>query len=110
MQPMTITRSLDPEYARAETGGLDRPRQFGQIEANRLMISLQLANPFSGPLLLTVVAWSLFLFCGFGLLSQINATTLAALGFGSFAVASAIFLILELASPTPASSAPRQRR
>ena len=73
--------------------------QFGQIKQIRLMMSLQLANPFSGPLLLTVVAWSLFLFCGFGLLSQINATTLAALGFGSFAVASAIFLILELSQP-----------
>jgi hypothetical protein len=49
--------------------------------------------------LIVVVAWSLFLFCGFGLLSQINATTLAALAFGAFAVASALFLILELSQP-----------
>jgi len=63
------------------------------------MMSLQLANPFSRPLLIIVVFWSFFLFCGFGLLSRVNATTLAALAFGAFAVASAIFLILELSQP-----------
>jgi hypothetical protein len=39
------------------------------------------------------------LFCGFGVLSGANGTSVAALGFGSFAVASAIFLILELSQP-----------
>jgi len=39
------------------------------------------------------------LFCGFGILSRLNVTTLAALTFGSFAIASAIFLILELNEP-----------
>ena len=33
------------------------------------------------------------------MLSRINATTLAALGFGAFAVGSALFLILELSQP-----------
>ncbi len=72
---------------------------FAQIEQTRLMMSLQLANPFSRQLVITVVAWSLFLFCGFGLISKFNATTVAALAFGAFAVASAIFLILELSQP-----------
>jgi len=62
-------------------------------------MSLQLANPFSKPLLIVVVFWSFFLFCGFGLMSRLNATTLAALAFGAFAVGSAIFLILELSQP-----------
>jgi hypothetical protein len=62
-------------------------------------MSLQLANPVSRPLLVIVVAWSFFLFCGFGLLSHFNATTIGALAFGAFAVASAIFLILELSEP-----------
>jgi hypothetical protein len=62
-------------------------------------MSLQLAVPFSKPLLVVVVAWSTFLFCGFGLLSRLTATTLAAMAFGAFAVASAIFLILELSEP-----------
>ena len=38
-------------------------------------------------------------FCGFGFLSRINATTLAALALGAFAVGSALFLILELSQP-----------
>jgi hypothetical protein len=60
---------------------------FAVIEQTRMLMSLQLAVPFSRHLLLVVVAWSLFLFCGFGLLSRLTATTLAALAFGAFAVA-----------------------
>jgi hypothetical protein len=33
----------------------------------------------------------MLLFCGFGVLSGLNSTSVAALAFGSFAVASAIF-------------------
>ena len=62
-------------------------------------MSLQLANPFSKPLLVVVVFWSFFLFCGFGLLSKLNATTIGALAFGALAVGSGIFLILELSQP-----------
>ena len=69
------------------------------IEQTRILISLQLASPVSWPLLIVVIFWALILFCGFGLLSQINATTIAALGFGAFAVGTAIFLILELSEP-----------
>ena len=70
-----------------------------QIQQTRLLMSLQLASPISWPLLVVVASWSILLFCGFGILSQLNATTLAALTFGSFAIASAIFLILELNEP-----------
>jgi hypothetical protein len=69
------------------------------IENLRLGILLQLASPVSWPLVGVVVIWSVFLFCGFGVLSRPNATTIVALAFGSFAVASAIFLILELSQP-----------
>ena len=62
-------------------------------------MSLQLAVPFSRPLLVVVVVWSLFLFCGFGLLSRFTATTVGAMALGAFAVASAVFLILELSHP-----------
>ncbi len=41
----------------------------------------------------------MILFSGFGLLSRLNATTVVALGFGAFAVGSALFLILELSEP-----------
>jgi hypothetical protein len=45
--------------------------------------------------LVIVVSWALILFCGFGVLSRINPTTVAALGFGAFAVGSAVFLLTQ---------------
>jgi hypothetical protein len=71
----------------------------GIIEQTRLLMSLQLASPVSWPLLDVVVSWAMLLFCGFGILSRLNATSVAALLVGAFAVASAIFLILELNEP-----------
>ena len=71
----------------------------GLIQQTRLLMSLQLASPVSWPLLIVVASWSVLLFCGFGVLSRLNFTTLAALGFGAFAVASAVFLILEMSDP-----------
>jgi hypothetical protein len=71
----------------------------GAFQQTRVLTSLQLASPLSWPLLLIVVSWAMLLFCGFGLLSSPNGTSAAALGLGSFAVASAIFLILELSQP-----------
>jgi hypothetical protein len=71
----------------------------GLIQQTRLLMSLQLASPVSWPLLIVVVSWSMLLFCGFGVLSRLNFTTLAALGLGAFAVASAVFLILEMSDP-----------
>jgi hypothetical protein len=91
--------SLDPQTPAQKKAAEAVSTQFGQIEETRLMMSMQLTNPFSRPLLIVVVAWSLFLFCGFGLISQINTTTLTALAFGALSVASAILLILELSQP-----------
>jgi hypothetical protein len=71
----------------------------GILEQTRLLLSLQLASPVPWPLLIIVVSWAVLLFCGFGALSQFNATSAAALSFGAFAVASAVFLILGLNDP-----------
>ena len=62
-------------------------------------MSEQLASSISWPLLVIVVAWALLLFCGFGVMSGLNPTSVGALAFGAFAVATAIFLILELNQP-----------
>jgi hypothetical protein len=100
LQPMDdYLESLDAKTPAQKQAAATANIHFGQIEQTRLLMSLQLANPFSRPLLIVVVSWSLFLFCGFGLLSRVNATTLSALAFGAFAVASAMFLILELSQP-----------
>ena len=56
-------------------------------------------RPDPRPLIITVVAWSCLLFCGFGLLSRANPTTLVMLALGASAVASALFLIMELSQP-----------
>jgi hypothetical protein len=71
----------------------------GVIEQTRLLMSLQLASPISWPLLGVVVSWAALLFCGFGVLSKLNSTSLVALFVGAFSVASAVFLILELNQP-----------
>jgi hypothetical protein len=62
-------------------------------------MSLQLIDAVSWPLLITVTSWSCILFCGFGLLSRLNPTTLVALALGACSVASAVFLILDFSQP-----------
>ena len=69
------------------------------FQQTRLLMSEQLASSISWPLLIIVVAWAMLLFCGFGVVSGLNPTSVAAVAFGAFAVASAIFLIPELNMP-----------
>jgi hypothetical protein len=69
------------------------------IEATRLKMSLQLVSTVALPLLLIIGFWSVLLFLGYGLLSRVNAMTVAVLGFGALSVAGAIFLIIELHRP-----------
>ena len=95
----TAVRSLDAKTPEQKDAIAGANAHLAQIEQTRLLMSLQLANPFSKPLLVVVVFWSFFLFCGFGLLSKFNATTVGALAFGALAVGSGIFLILELSQP-----------
>jgi hypothetical protein len=71
----------------ALTQSYDRP-----MEQTRLLMSLQLASPVAWPLIISVIAWSMFLFCGFGVLSATNPTTVAVLALGAISVASAMFL------------------
>jgi hypothetical protein len=104
--PLEHLRDLD-EYVASLDPKTPAQRQFagaavadaGVIEQTRLLISMQLASSISWPLVIVVLSWALILFCGFGLLSRINGTTLTALAFGAFAVGSALFLILELSQP-----------
>src|SRR5271165_1102627 len=91
--------SLDPKTAAQKQFAAAAAGDAAAIEQTRLLISMQLASAQSWPLVVIVVSWALILFCGYGLLSRLNATTLTALGLGAFAVGSAIFLILELNQP-----------
>jgi len=69
------------------------------IAQSRLQMSFALSAPVSYPLLLTVVGWVFFLFCGFGLMSKGAAMPVITLAVGAIAVASAVLLILELSNP-----------
>lgn len=91
--------SLDPKTPAQHQFAAAAAADAGVIEQTRVLVSMQLASSISWPLVIIVVSWALILFCGFGLLSRINGTTLAALGLGAFAVGSALFMILELSRP-----------
>jgi hypothetical protein len=69
------------------------------IGQSRLQMSFALSNPVSYPLLLMVVGWAIFLFCGYGLMSKGNPMSIAAGAVGAIGVASAIYLILDLSDP-----------
>ena len=100
LQPLgDYIASLDPKTPAQKEAAAAAASNFAVIEQTRLLMSLQLAVPFSRHLLIVVVAWATFLFCCFGLLSRLTATTLVAMALGGFAVASAVFLILELSNP-----------
>jgi hypothetical protein len=68
------------------------------IGQSRLQMSFALTAPVSYPLLLTVSA-GFFLFCGFGLMSRGGVMSVVALAAGAIAVASAVWLILDLSNP-----------
>jgi hypothetical protein len=67
-------------------------------ETNMLM-ARQLASPFPPYVMAVVVCWAAVLFLGNGLAAPPNALTILAHLAGAIAIASAIFLILELSAP-----------
>jgi hypothetical protein len=79
----------------------------------RLQMALALTDPVSYPLLCVVVIWASFLFCGYGLISGGNRMAYAAMGVGALAVATAVFVIVDLSAPYnglfKTSSAPIER-
>jgi hypothetical protein len=69
------------------------------IAQSRLQMSFALSAPVSYPLLLIVVSWAVFLFCGYGLMSGGNLMSVVAVAVGAVAIASAVWLILDLSNP-----------
>ncbi len=92
---MSLTPKTDAQKQVLSTANV----AAGQIEQTRILMLLQLAGGISWPLLAIVVCWSLLLFCGYGLVSPVNATVVASLALGAIAVASAILIIIELSRP-----------
>jgi hypothetical protein len=65
----------------------------------RLQTALELDNSITWPFLGILLAWTVLLFFGYGLLARNNLAAAIALAVGALSVASAIFLILELNAP-----------
>jgi hypothetical protein len=92
-------RSLDPKTAAQKEALSVANLNLAEMEKIRLLMSLQLVSPIAWSIVIIVVAWSMFLFCGFGLISRTNSTTRTVLGLGAISVASAILLIQDLSQP-----------
>jgi hypothetical protein len=105
-----VLNSLDPKTPAQKDALAAANANLGLMEQTRLLMSLQLSSPIAWSLVTSVILWSMFLFCGFGVLSGTNPTTIAVLALGAVSVASAMFLILDLSQPysglfrVPASS------
>jgi len=79
---------------------LARARQVAAtIGQARLQMAFALTDPVSYPLLLIVVSWAVFLFCGYGMLSKHNPMSFVAVAVGAMAVSTAMYLIMDLSSP-----------
>jgi hypothetical protein len=72
---------------------------FTRFIETTLLMARQLANPVPKLLIFVVVGWSALLFMSYGFLGAFNAVSVAAAAFGSLAVASAFFMILEFSQP-----------
>jgi len=84
----------------AQKQALSTARELSaSIGQTRLQAALQLDDAVSFPLMIVVASWAFILFLGYGLLSRIDALAVAALAFGAQAVASAVYLIVDLSSP-----------
>jgi hypothetical protein len=94
-----VLNSLDPTTTAQKEALTAARANLGLMEQTRLLMSLQLSSPVAWSLVLTVIGWSMFLFCGFGVLSGTNPTTVVALALRAVSVASAMFLILDLSQP-----------
>jgi len=70
-----------------------------QFQDTQMKMARQLDAPFPPYVLAVVVCWASALFLGDGLVATPNAVTVLAHLAGAIAIASAVFLILELSSP-----------
>jgi hypothetical protein len=72
---------------------------FGSIVDTQMAMIRSLVDRVPNMLLNVVLGWSCLLFFGYGLLSTFDAVTVVMAALGATAVASAVFLILELSDP-----------
>jgi len=84
--------------AKQEILAAARPMATAIVHTQMLM-SRQLSNPLPNQLLTMVSCWTCLLFLCFGITATLSVFAVAANVFGSIAVGSAVFLIVELSEP-----------
>ncbi len=95
----TYFDSLKPatdSQRRQLTSAWDLARKY---QDTQMLMARQLASPFPPYILVVVVLWASVLFLGNGLVAAPNAVSIIAHLGGAIAIASAVFLILELSQP-----------
>jgi hypothetical protein len=108
-------------FLNALTPGADAQKQalasatqtIDALAQSRLQMAFGLSSPISYPLIYIVAAWVAGLFCAYGLTSRASVMAFIVFAFGALAIASAIYVILDLSSPYSglfrASPAPLER-
>jgi hypothetical protein len=90
---------LEPATEAQKSLLADAKRNYAAIWQNRILMSLQGIDAVSWPTLYFVSIWACIAFFLTGLNSKPVHATIAVAALGSFCVASAMFLILELSQP-----------
>jgi hypothetical protein len=90
---------LEPKTEAQKSLLADAKRNYTAIWQARILMSLQGIDAVSWPILYVVSAWTCIAFFLTGLNSKSGHATIAVAALGSFCVASAMFLILELSQP-----------
>jgi hypothetical protein len=90
---------LEPATEAQKSLLADAKRNYAAIWQNRILMALQGIDAVSWPTLYFVSIWTCIAFFLTGLNSKSGAATIAVAALGSFCVASAMFLILELSQP-----------
>jgi hypothetical protein len=100
MDNLSVTLDhLDPKTDAQKSLLADAKRNYVAIWQNRILMSLQGIDAVSWPILYVVSVWTCIAFFLTGVNSKSGPATIAAAALGSFCVASAMFLILELSQP-----------
>lgn len=106
-------QSLTPETDEQKQALASATQTVNSIAQSRLQIAFGLSSPVSYPLIYVVTGWIAGLFCAYGLMSRASPMAFVIFALGSLAIASAVYVIMDLSSPYSglfrASPAPLER-
>jgi hypothetical protein len=109
----TYLDALHPSTEQQKSALAAANQAHSSVGQARLQMALALTDPVAYPLIVIVITWVTFLFCGFGLTAGGNRMSYAVMAVGAAAVATAVFAIVDLSTPytglTNVSSIPIER-